>query len=309
MNECTHLMSVHTIPVPGPGYETRDASVPGLLKFGVGLIVALIVVQLLMLGFYRLFVSERPKAPGRKHRPTSTSSCATSAATRRRRSASYGWVDRKAGIVRIPIDRAIELVAEKGIRFGKGPKTELEMNSHAGTPVVVPAAELRTPRDRRRARDRSHEDDALAFAVLVLLAASLTPRREHARGRATAARNVGRGARDVPEGQVRPEPRRAAATRRAAARRAGANGQARRLLRPPAGDREPGLLRVPDALQRGAQLALAVAQRADVRRRQGVRSGHGEHRPQRDAGPGRAEEGGLPEAATAARGPTRGGTS
>jgi hypothetical protein len=29
--------------------------------------------------------------------------------------ASYGWVDRKAGIARIPIDRAMELLVEKGL--------------------------------------------------------------------------------------------------------------------------------------------------------------------------------------------------
>ena len=28
---------------------------------------------------------------------------------------SYGWVDPKAGVVRLPIDRAIELVAQRGI--------------------------------------------------------------------------------------------------------------------------------------------------------------------------------------------------
>src|SRR5262245_3622847 len=28
---------------------------------------------------------------------------------------SYGWVDRQAGIVRIPIDRAIELLTERGL--------------------------------------------------------------------------------------------------------------------------------------------------------------------------------------------------
>jgi hypothetical protein len=28
---------------------------------------------------------------------------------------TYGWVDRKAGIVRIPIDRAIELLAQRGL--------------------------------------------------------------------------------------------------------------------------------------------------------------------------------------------------
>jgi hypothetical protein len=36
---------------------------------------------------------------------------------------SYGWVDRQAGIVRIPIERAIELLAERGLparREGRG---------------------------------------------------------------------------------------------------------------------------------------------------------------------------------------------
>lgn len=28
---------------------------------------------------------------------------------------SYGWADRKAGVVRIPIDRAMELIAERGL--------------------------------------------------------------------------------------------------------------------------------------------------------------------------------------------------
>ena len=33
---------------------------------------------------------------------------------------SYGWVDRDAGIVRIPIERAIDIVSEKGLPdFGK----------------------------------------------------------------------------------------------------------------------------------------------------------------------------------------------
>ena len=50
----------------------------------------------------------------------------------------YGWVDPKAKIVRVPIDRAIDLVAERGVPAGKGPKTEIEINSHAGTPAPPP---------------------------------------------------------------------------------------------------------------------------------------------------------------------------
>lgn len=33
----------------------------------------------------------------------------------------YGWVDRKAQVVRIPIDRAIDLLAERGIPEPQGP--------------------------------------------------------------------------------------------------------------------------------------------------------------------------------------------
>ena len=33
---------------------------------------------------------------------------------------SYGWVDRTSGIVRIPIERAIDLVAERGLVTGAG---------------------------------------------------------------------------------------------------------------------------------------------------------------------------------------------
>ncbi len=36
--------------------------------------------------------------------------------------ASYGWVDRKAGVVRIPIQRAMELVAERALAKPTGPK-------------------------------------------------------------------------------------------------------------------------------------------------------------------------------------------
>jgi hypothetical protein len=130
--------------VPGPGHETRDANVNALLSFGVGLIIALVVVHFLVYGFYYLFLSERPKKV--PVQPTTNlyqqlrDLHSHEEATLER----YGWVDRKAGVVRIPIERAIELVAEKGIPFGKGPKSELEMISHAGTPVAVPSADKGT---------------------------------------------------------------------------------------------------------------------------------------------------------------------
>jgi hypothetical protein len=42
---------------------------------------------------------------------------------------SYGWVDPQAGIVRIPIERAIEILAERGLPHGQGTKHE---HQHGG---------------------------------------------------------------------------------------------------------------------------------------------------------------------------------
>ncbi|HXE75978.1 MAG TPA: hypothetical protein VNN18_10135 [Candidatus Xenobia bacterium] len=37
---------------------------------------------------------------------------------------SYGWIDAKSGLVRIPIDRAIEVLAERGLPARTGSKDE-----------------------------------------------------------------------------------------------------------------------------------------------------------------------------------------
>jgi hypothetical protein len=45
---------------------------------------------------------------------------------------TYGWVDRKAGVARIPVDRAMEILAERGLPPSK--------------PMPPPAAPLPTPK-------------------------------------------------------------------------------------------------------------------------------------------------------------------
>jgi hypothetical protein len=131
----------HSGAGPGPGYETKDARAIPLLMFGVGLIIALIVVELLMLVFYGLFIAERPKTINEPAESNIYEQLRELHRTEDTTLSSYAWVDREKGVVRIPIERAIDLVAEKGTPFGKGPKTELEMNSHAGPPVPTPGPE------------------------------------------------------------------------------------------------------------------------------------------------------------------------
>lgn len=57
---------------------------------------------------------------------------------------SYGWVDQQAGVVRIPIDRAMELVAQRG----------LPTRPQAG---VVPPSDVNTGKEAARRSDTSRQ--------------------------------------------------------------------------------------------------------------------------------------------------------
>jgi hypothetical protein len=130
-------------PQEGPGYETRDANVNALLQFGVGLIIALVVIQFAMLAMFRLFEMERPQARTQRAQENLYQQLRDLRHGEDEALSSYK-IDPRTGLARIPIERAMELVAEKGAPFGKGPKTELEMISHGGTPV--PAAGKDAPK-------------------------------------------------------------------------------------------------------------------------------------------------------------------
>jgi len=48
---------------------------------------------------------------------------------------TYGWVDQKAGVVRIPIERAMQLIAERGLsttpKVGAIPPSEVNVVNQA----------------------------------------------------------------------------------------------------------------------------------------------------------------------------------
>lgn len=131
----------HTEPVsdatPGSGgYETRDANIYALLRFAVGLVVAMVAVQFAMLGFYRMFEKEQPEETNLEVRKTENLYQQLKGLRDDEDAVLTSYeIDRKTGNVRIPIGRAMDLLVEKGVPFGKGPKTELEMNSHGTSPV------------------------------------------------------------------------------------------------------------------------------------------------------------------------------
>ena len=114
---------------PGRGYETRDADVRVIALLCLGLLILIGGVLLLLGGIYEYFAARQVRsgvpfsAPAviRQLPPEPRLQVSPARDLQEMRARedevlhSYGWVDRQAGIVRIPIDRAIDLLAERGL--------------------------------------------------------------------------------------------------------------------------------------------------------------------------------------------------
>lgn len=57
----------------------------------------------------------------------------------------YGWVNQAKGTVRIPVDRAIELTAERGLPEFQGTAADLDPNRRENQPKPVPGTPGLTP--------------------------------------------------------------------------------------------------------------------------------------------------------------------
>jgi hypothetical protein len=125
-------------------YERRDIGVAGIVYFIVGLAIATFIVHLVLAGLYD-FLDKRSRnrqpaisplianVPGNedtrqipKNYPERTFPEPRLETDERgqlndirldeeRRLSSYGWVDQQAGTVRIPIERAMDLLAQRGL--------------------------------------------------------------------------------------------------------------------------------------------------------------------------------------------------
>lgn len=112
------------------GHEPMNISLRGILLFVAGLVVMAIVVHFVLGALMNRFSREERMAErGRPvlftrdegQFPPPRNQVAPRADLQRMRQHeatilnSYGWVDRKAGVARIPIDRAISILAERGL--------------------------------------------------------------------------------------------------------------------------------------------------------------------------------------------------
>jgi len=116
----------------GPGVQQdRDVNVRAILGFGLGLMVLAVVIHLMVWLLFQYFTDREavrvapayPLAIGQKDRQPPEPRLQTNPrddlrALREHEDEllnSYGWVDRPAGIVRIPIDEAMRITAQRGL--------------------------------------------------------------------------------------------------------------------------------------------------------------------------------------------------
>ena len=110
------------------GHERSDMNPKYILYFGIALVVAGLVIQVGVWGMFRFFEHEQaqresqpalveaPKPPPEPRLQVNPrQDLADLRAKEDRTLNTYGWVDRNAGVVRIPIDEAIRLILQRGL--------------------------------------------------------------------------------------------------------------------------------------------------------------------------------------------------
>jgi hypothetical protein len=130
--------SPHEAGAPRLLHETRDANIRGVFAFGVGLVVTGVVVSIVVWLLFRYLSPGETRAAPPLPLATTTSQGAPTRVPeplppeprlqvhpredlidlRRREDEmldSYGWVDKHAGLVRIPIEEAMRIAVERGL--------------------------------------------------------------------------------------------------------------------------------------------------------------------------------------------------
>jgi hypothetical protein len=115
------------------GHEEKDVNYIAITKFGIGLAITVVVAAFLLLGLFDYFRSSEKKLYGAgpqlgaetlnpaKEPPQPRLQQSPPIDLREMRGAEdqllhhYSWADRDKGIVRVPIDRAMDLLVQRGL--------------------------------------------------------------------------------------------------------------------------------------------------------------------------------------------------
>jgi hypothetical protein len=119
---------------PAAGHEETDINVRAVGTFAVALVLVAVATLFLLFGMFRYFLSREGGPPvGRSQvaasepakafpqpqlQETEVLDLKAVRAAEDRVLNSYAWMDPEKGVVRIPIDRAMDLLAERGLPSG-----------------------------------------------------------------------------------------------------------------------------------------------------------------------------------------------
>jgi hypothetical protein len=135
-------------PTPhGAGYEHPDANVGIVVKFLIGLAVAAVIIHLGLGGMFKLFVRERAETTAPRYPLTSSDVTKVPPEPRLQRFpredlvnfrtgedellSTYGWINKGAGTVHIPVEQAMSLVVARGLPVRTPVDLETAMPSDA----------------------------------------------------------------------------------------------------------------------------------------------------------------------------------
>jgi hypothetical protein len=139
---------------PEVHHETSDVNVRAIVWFGVIFVIFAILTHILLWGLFKYYawnerrnqpraatlVREEPRpVPEPRLQVNPPAELDRFAAEEAARLAGYSWADREKGTVRIPIDRAIDIVAQRGLPVATegGEVTGEIAPAPAGTGVTI----------------------------------------------------------------------------------------------------------------------------------------------------------------------------
>jgi hypothetical protein len=136
------------------GHETTDVNIWAVGRFGVGLVVMTLLSIGLLIGVFRFFQEREADRETRDPNPIlifphpqvltdEPKNLARFRAEQEKDVTGYGWVDQSKGVVRIPVDQAIDLLLKKGVlvRPQTAAASQVSMPTESGLGIPPKAQE------------------------------------------------------------------------------------------------------------------------------------------------------------------------